>query len=252
MRGVTRGLCALVLAVAPGCGALAPLRGTPCAAAATGCAITIQPAYRVATLAHRWEAGDVCRYDTTLRVWDGAAYRDLDPPVRVVLPRTDTATPGVRFTSLKPGRRYQATVLAMGNVGGSAPECVLNSQSPGRAVFDFTAAQALESTPTATVAIALDAVPFAASVKLVPQGAPAGTTDFEVSLDDMDTGAVRVAGIYSADRVMTLSNLRVGVRYQVRLTAKAAGTEAGTASSPLYFSPTAQDLEQAQSLALVF
>jgi hypothetical protein len=118
-------------------------------------------AYQTAAIVHRWVDNDIFQYEATLKVWDGTAYADLQTPLTVVVPRKGPAPKNrAVFTNLRQGFRYQVSVVARGNVGGTAATTLLNSNVPAAAIFDFTAAQDVEDTIASNVQIAFDSVPF--------------------------------------------------------------------------------------------
>ena len=117
--------------------------------------------YRTAGVVHRWVENDIFQYEATLKVWNGTGYADLQTPLTVVVPRKGAA-PKTRavFTSLRQGQRYQVSITARGNVGGTAAAALLNSSTPTAAVFDFTATQDVEDTVAANVKVTFDSVAF--------------------------------------------------------------------------------------------
>jgi hypothetical protein len=121
----------------------------------------IEADYRTAAVVHRWVDNDIFQYEATLKVWNGTSYADLQTPLTVVVPRKGQA-PKTRavFTNLRQGFRYQVSIVARGNVGGTAATTILNANTSTATVFDFTAAQDVEDTITANVQIAFDAVSF--------------------------------------------------------------------------------------------
>jgi hypothetical protein len=253
LSGILPALLALGLG---GCGAFAPHPLLPgvVSEADRGLALTIRPAYQLQTVHHRWVAGDIHQYDVVLRVWNGEAFVELSPAATVVLPQkgTDTKSRAV-FTNLKQGVRYQATVLAKGNAGGSAPEHVLNAQAPARFTFDFTSSQDVASTLAHEVLVTLDAVPFSGTFTLAPANPPAGTDGYEAHLEDADIGATYYVGTYAATETMVLRNLRTGIAYRVRLSALADGISVQQATSaPYFFDPQGQELEGDLTIPITF
>lgn len=88
---------------------------------------------------HRWVAGDIHRYELTLKFKDsegtfvdfadGPAYVHVDPRV----------TSHVVFANLEQGSTYQVSLRALGNIGGTASESLLNRLAPTVAEFRFPA-----------------------------------------------------------------------------------------------------------------
>lgn len=116
--------------------------------------------YTNQALVHRWVDNDIYQYEVILKVFDGANFVDLTPALMVVVPRKGPSPKNkVAFTNLKHGKRYQVSVVAKGNPGGTAPAQILNA-TPSSAQFDFTASQDVEDTLSTTVQVALDPVTF--------------------------------------------------------------------------------------------
>lgn len=116
-------------------------------------------AYTSQATVHRWVDADIFQYDVTLKAWDGSAFTDLPKPLTVVVPRKQDPKTRAVFTNLRHGQIYQVSVVAKGNVGGTAPETVLNT-APATAVFDFTASQDVEDTLSTNLRVVFDAVDF--------------------------------------------------------------------------------------------
>lgn len=119
-------------------------------------------AYQAQATVHRWVANDVYQYEAALQYWNGSAYVAFSPAINVVVPNKVDPKTKAAFTNLKQGRKYQVSVIAKGNVGGSAASSTLTS-SAATAVFDFTATQDVEDTLGATVQVSLDPVAFSGS-----------------------------------------------------------------------------------------
>ena len=117
--------------------------------------------YQVQAIVHRWVDADIFEYRATLKSWNGTAYVDFATPLTVTVPRKGTAakTKAV-FTNLKQGSKYQVSLVAMGDVGGTAATKALNANTATTAVFDFTAGQDVEDTLAAAMQIAFDTVAF--------------------------------------------------------------------------------------------
>ena len=202
-------------------------------------------AFRLQGLSHRWVPADIYQYEVTLRSYDENGNPGPNPPVTVVLPQKGTVRSTARFTALRQGLRYQAEVLAWGNVGGTAPEVVLNGQAATRPEFDLTARQDVGDTHAWSGRVTLDSVPFSGSLRLEPQNVPAGADAFRVTLRNDETDAVLYAANYGTSETMTLINLRLGVPYRASVEAIEAGVVLATTATDRYmFDPAGQDLEQ--------
>jgi hypothetical protein len=115
--------------------------------------------FRTQATVHRWTDADIFQYEVTLKVGDGTTFTDLPTPLQVVVPRKESPKTRAVFTNLKQGKAYQVAVIAKGNVGGTAPDVVLNAV-PATATFDFTATQDVEDTVSADLRVVFDAVAF--------------------------------------------------------------------------------------------
>lgn len=119
--------------------------------------------FRTQAVVHKWVDNDIFEYVATLKAWNGTAYVDFTTPLTVTIPRKGVSpkTKAV-FANLRQGAKYQVSLLAKGNIGGTAATSALNSTAP-TAVFDFTATQDVEDTLSASMQITFDAVPFSGS-----------------------------------------------------------------------------------------
>lgn len=203
---------------------------------------------------HRWVTSDVHQFKVTLKVWNGSAYVDLAPAnVLIVSPQLH---PGkqARYSNLKANQKYRAVVEAFGNVGGTSPTFHLNSQTPAFADFDFTGGPNLEDTLATSVQVTLDPVPFSGVVTLRPVSIPNMTNNFLYELRDTNTNTVKLTGTFMRNQTMTLNNLRMGIPYQVTLTARQGnGSVIATRQSPvILFDPLGQDVEQARQIDVSF
>lgn len=212
------------------------------------------PSYAIQAIAHRWQASDVFQYEVTLEQWDGSRFVDLASPVVVVLPQKGIVKQDARFTNLRQGVRYQAIVRAMGNPGGTAPDVHLNAMTPCTAVFDLTAGQDVDDALVRSLQVLLDPVAFSGELTVSAKRVPGQASTLQVDLLDADTGTVRYTSTYPKNKVMTLSNLRTGIRYVVRLTAiRSNGNVVATAQSDeVLFDPAGQDLEQSRTVNVSF
>lgn len=201
--------------------------------------------YSTQAVSHRWVASDIYQYEVTLRAYDGAGDPGPNAAVTVVLPQIGTPLSTAQFTNLRQGLRYEAEVVAKGNVGGTAADLVLNSQSPTQAVFDLTASQDVETSYTWSGGVTLDSALFSGSLRLEPQNLPVGTDELRVTLKNDDTGVTIYAANYAPTETMTLLNLHLGVPYRAWIEAISGGTVLSTTTSARYaFDPLGQDLEQ--------
>lgn len=211
-------------------------------------------AYETQATVHRWQAADVFRYEVTLKRWNGAQFVGLPTPVVVLLPQKGTVKRSARFSNLRQGVRYQAEVRALGNIGGTAPSLHLNAATPCTAVFDLSAGQNVDDALVRSLQVLLDPVAFSGVLSVSPKRVPAQAATLQVDLLDAATGTVRYTGTYPKNKTMTLSNLRTGIRYVVRLTAKRSnGKVVRTAqSAEVLFDPAGQDLEQTRTVNVSF
>lgn len=205
-------------------------------------------------MSRRWLASDIFQYEVSLRRWDGSGFMELDPPVRLVLPQKGESKHEARFTNLRAGERYRVDVLAQGNAGGTAPERVLNSETPAAVEFDLGGGPDVESEKRERVGVTLDPVPFAGALTLRPVNVPGFVQTFTVDLQEAASGQTRYAGSFTYRQTMRLSNLRAGVDYRVLLSAyRANGRLYKTVDSGvLRFDPSATELEQERSLDFPF
>ncbi|MDB5100178.1 MAG: hypothetical protein JWM80_4599 [Cyanobacteria bacterium RYN_339] len=190
--------------------------------------VTIRLAPTVQAAARAWHGADVFAYDVNLLVEQEGAF--VDPPASltaVVLP----ANPRAVFTGLAPGR-YEAHVTARGNQGGTAADTVLNATKP--AVVAFT----LGESPT--VAVALDDVPFSATVRLP------GTADLPKWATKVDAkliaGARTIPLTYTPAQGGHFANVRGDVHYQLSL-AVYSPTGKTTVTIPDFVIPRQDGLE---------
>lgn len=130
--------------------------------------------YKTQATVHRWVDNDIYQYDVALKVWNGSSYVDLNPAIAVVVPRKVTPKTKAVFTNLRQGSKYQVSVVAKGNVGGTAATVTLNS-TPATATFDFTGTQDVENTLAADLRIVFDAVAFNGSGTTTVQTPVEGT-----------------------------------------------------------------------------
>lgn len=218
--------------------------------------VTIVPPLPAAieAVTRRWKASDVFQYEVSLRRWDGAGFSDLSPPVDLVLPQKGDRQQEARFANLRQGERYRVDVRAMGNVGGTAPERLLNSEVPTAVLVDLSGAQDVESVRREHVTVSLDPVPFEGTLTVKLLNLPAFVKTVTVDLRDAASGETRYSGTLGPQQTMTLSNLRTGIAYQVRASAyRANGNLHRTVDSSIVrFDPEADALEQARVLEIGF
>lgn len=114
--------------------------------------VTILPPQRaVQAIVHRWAPEDVYEYRVSLVGGTNT--------LTAVVPRKGTPKSRAVFTHLRQGTRYEVSLTAWGNPGGTAPSTLLNSVAP-TAWFDFSGTQDVEDTATASLGVSFDAVPF--------------------------------------------------------------------------------------------
>lgn len=212
------------------------------------------PPFEDRDLARRWRGSDVFEYELSLLRWDGSRFAELDPALRVTLPQQGEPRREARFANLRHGERYRVEVLARGNVGGTAPERILNSEIPCMSEIDLSQPQDAESTITRSLKVWLDPVPFSGTLEVAPRNAPSFVRTFSLELRDADSGETRLSETFTRAQTMILSNLRTGVAYQVVLMAyRANGQLYRTLTGPIVrFDPEADALEQVRRLELSF
>ena len=212
------------------------------------------PAVETMAVSRRWQASDIFQYEVSLRRWDGEGFTELEPPLSVVLPQKGERRQEARFTNLRQGQRYQVDVLAMGNVGGTAPELRLNSETPTRVMVDLSGTQDVASERRERVSVTLDAVPFSGTLTLAFANLPAFVRSLTVDLLEASSGETRYSASFEPRQTMTLGNLKVGVDYQVRVAAyRANGRLYRTVESEIVrFDPEAEPLEQERTLEMAF
>lgn len=103
-------------------------------------------------IVHRWVANDIFEYRVTLSA-NGNTLVTI--PVMVKNAQSQAV-----FNHLKLGTKYTVSVLAMGNVGGTGAETIINSQTPASGVVTFSGENDVENTKTLTVQVILDNVVF--------------------------------------------------------------------------------------------
>lgn len=112
--------------------------------------------YGVQAAAHRWTREDIHRYELFLKVQDvsGAFVDPAGPPAILRIdPRVENSAV---FANLKHGETYQVTLVAKGNLGGTASERVMNTVAPTRAIFSFADARPEGKHQGANMQAALD------------------------------------------------------------------------------------------------
>ena len=222
-----------------------------------GLVVTISappPSFETQVVSRRWRASDIFQYEVSLRRWDGAGFVALDPPLQLVLPQKGESKHEARFLNLRAGERYRVDVLAKGNVGGSAPERVLNSETPAAVEFDLRGGPDVEGERRERVSVMLDPVPFSGGVTLQLRNVPGFVQSFTVDLQEAVSGQTRYSGAFTYRQTMRLSNLRAGADYRVLLSAyRTNGRLYKTLQSGiLRFDPAAMELEQERNLEFVF
>lgn len=104
------------------------------------------------SVVHRWVGNDVFEYLVTLRT-GGADLVTI--PVLVKNAQTQAV-----FSHLKIETTYTVKIVALGNIGGTAPSQIINSQNPATGTVLFTGSNDVENTKTLTVQVTLDSVVF--------------------------------------------------------------------------------------------
>lgn len=212
------------------------------------------PSFESQVVSRRWRASDIFQYEVSLRRWDGTGFIELAPSVQLVLPQKGERKREARFANLRAGGRYRVDVLAKGNAGGTAPDRLLNSETPAAVEFDLRGGPGVESERRERVSVALDPVAFSGRLMLHPRNVPAFVKTFKVDLREASSGQTRYAGSFTSNQTMRLSNLRAGVDYRVGLSAyRANGRLYKTLDSgKVHFDPAALELEQERTLEFVF
>lgn len=134
--------------------------------------------------AHRWTRDDIHRYELTLKVMDASGgFVDVadSPAVLRIDPRLELSAV---FANLKPGETYEVTLVAKGNLGGTASATNLNTLSPTRAVFAFPASGSERRHQGANMQAALDPTPIDPQADL--QILPAAEGEFHNGSDTVE------------------------------------------------------------------
>jgi hypothetical protein len=240
-----------VILAAAGCGR-APVAPPPDASAQV--VVEIRAPLAAQAVSRRWQVADIYQYEVSLRRWEGTGFTDLSPPLRLVLPQKDAPRHEARFLNLRHGARYRVDVVAKGNAGGTAPERVLNSETPSGVEFDLTGAQDVSDQRRASVTVRLDPVPFAGTLVLRPLNVPAFVQRFDVALQEAASGVTRYAATFAPDQTMTLTNLKAGIPYTVLLEAYRGNGRLyrSIESDVVLFDPSQTELEQDRVLEIPF
>lgn len=209
--------------------------------------LQLQTARGLQAVARGWHGADVYEFDVATRVQDPATglYVVPAPSLDRVLLQKPTPSTHLLLPGLSATRRYQLTVTARGNAGGTAPDQVLNASAPAVVVLDPPASG---GQLPAQIAVPLDPVPFGLSLQLpsnatTPGSVPAWATRVDVALADAAASATPlVTATYTPDRTMTLNNVRGDHHYTVSLTVHSA-TGHTTTTIPDYFVARADDVE---------
>jgi hypothetical protein len=110
--------------------------------------------------AHRWVEADIHRYEVTLKLKDPkGSFVDL-PDGRAVVLMDPRIAQNVVFAKLDHGKTYQVALRALGNLGGTASETLLNRLSPTVAEFNFPATGKETRHQGANMQAALDPTPI--------------------------------------------------------------------------------------------
>lgn len=181
-------------------------------------------------LARPWRPDDIVQLDIAVALFDPQADAFVAPPLPfdVSLPQKPTPTTRATFDGLDLAGRYRFTVTARGNLGGSAPEQVLNATRPAVLEVDFADPDLLA---TRSLAVPLDPVPFAAELRLPGPATratpfPTWLTGFAARLLDPGRGPTPVASAsWAPAQDRSFVNVRGDLPYRVELDVKsAAGT----------------------------
>jgi hypothetical protein len=116
--------------------------------------------FRTLATVHKWVENDIYEYRATLKALSGLEYVDFATPLTITIPRKgEGAKTKAVFTNLRQGYKYQVSLVAHGNISGSAATAPLNATA-ATGVFDFTAEQDVQDTQSANLQITFDAVAF--------------------------------------------------------------------------------------------
>ncbi|HBN07426.1 MAG TPA: hypothetical protein DD435_01855 [Cyanobacteria bacterium UBA8530] len=106
--------------------------------------------------------------------------------------------------------------------------------------------------PVSSCAVVLDPVFFSGNLKVLVKNPPRWAKSYLISLLDLDSGSNRFSTSFAATKVMSLHNLRTGIRYQVLLEAKGGNRSLSARSGEVFFDPLERDLEQDRVVTLFF
>lgn len=121
---------------------------------------TVTPAQQTTqSMAHQWVVNDIFQYEVIL------SREGQDIATATVFPKNGQS--GAKFVRLQAGFIYKVRVIARGNVGGTDPDVVLNSQHPAIGMFDFT--NELSTAPqTVEITVSLDSDDRTGIVNITP------------------------------------------------------------------------------------
>lgn len=135
--------------------------------------------FRSQAVVHRWTSQDVYQYELLLSGGGLPA-----PLLATLVPSSGKSKAAFTHLKANTAQPYTLTVTARGNVGGTAPERILNSQNPASKVFSFMGDNDIEDTQNLSFTLQLDDVPFngTADIGLQPiDGGYSGSGDATVS-----------------------------------------------------------------------
>ena len=111
----------------------------------------------------------------------------------------------------------------------------------------------MQNTPASSQTVTFDAVPFSGTLTVSPTNIPTGTANYTIEFKNTDAVTTLFTSTYLVNQVETIKNVRAGVHYQIVLTANSSCCVIRSASSAIiYYDPTVQNIEQAQTVTVGF
>jgi len=214
--------------------------------AGTRVVVAVAPARQLLATARAWRPSDVYSHVVTLAPVAPPAPGDADPAASGALgeeaasgaladPSASGGTPpatrtvelvqrpgAVReaiFDDVPPGWRYEVTVQAMGNVGGTAPARCLNAREPSRGWLDLT--RPGEASRRLDLAVRLDPEVFSGTLHLpttAGDAVPAWTTQLEATLHPAGAADVVASAAWRPGQRARFERLRGDAPYDLAVT----------------------------------
>lgn len=152
-----------------------------------------------------WAVSDIYSYDVTL-----TDITDATPKVLTTFNVVcSSGHAQAVFEHLKTGRKYQVSVVAKGNKGGTSGDTVLNSGVPAIGIFDLTDTTVTTTTLTAAIQVKLDggAPETTGTIDIIPVAGQGGSglaeTGHGYCVDPCTMDHVITAGTSSFDSTYT-------------------------------------------------